>query len=336
MRLRNHPRSEREAALRELGSLLPLAMIALLVANDHVLKFVFHNAVTGKLSDVAICFLMPLLISAALGLIAGDRARWRLEIGAVVTAVVFSALEMSDLAGGWFVRAVAIVFGARHTVLTRDPTDLLALLMVPIAVAYGRQRARAAATDGRWRRARGALALATGSLALMATSAPERCDKWTPPMVFNVEGDCGTGGLIVVEADSWAGALTITNQGALLPPPSGQLSVEKRYNGSVCPYTLDRGDWTITYGYCSTPAYADPLPIGDGGGGATPDAHADADGATTADAGAARDAGPPPSSGCPSGYRQCRAALESDGLWFTCQSDPATVLCRSKLTTVQP
>ena len=35
---------------------------------------------------------------------------------------------MSDLAGGWFVRAVAIVFGARHTVLTRDPTDLLALL----------------------------------------------------------------------------------------------------------------------------------------------------------------------------------------------------------------
>ena len=146
MLVRNHPRSEREAALRELGSLLPLAMIALLVANDHVLKFVFHNAVTGKLSDVAICFLMPLLISAALGLIAGAGARWRLGIGAVVTAVVFSALEMSDLAGSWFVRAVAIVFGARHTVLTRDPTDLLALLMVPLAVAYGRQRARAAMT----------------------------------------------------------------------------------------------------------------------------------------------------------------------------------------------
>ena len=65
------------------------------------------------------------------------------------------------------------------------------------------------------------------------------------------------------------------------------------------------------------------------------DTDAGADAATTADAGAARDAGLPPSSGCPSGYRQCRAALESDGLWFTCQSDPATVLCRSKLT-VQP
>jgi hypothetical protein len=332
MLVRNHSRGEREAALRELGSLLPLAMIALLVANDHVLKFVFHNAVTGKLSDVAICFLMPLLISAALGLMVGAGARWRLGIGAVVTAVVFSALEMSDLAGSWFVRAVAVVFGARHTVLTRDPTDLLALLMVPLAVAYGRQRARAATTGGRWRRLGGALALATGSLALMATSAPERCDKWTPPMVFNVEGDCGTGGLIVVEANSFSGSLTITNQAALLAPPaSGQLGVNEQYNGNACPYTLDRGEWTITYGYCSMPAYADPLPIGDGGGGAD----ADTDAATTADAGAARDAGLPPSSGCPSGYRQCRAALESDGLWFTCQSDAATVLCRSKLT-VQP
>jgi hypothetical protein len=335
MLVRNHRRSERDAALRELGSLLPLAMIALLVANDHVLKFVFHNAVTGKLSDVAICFLMPLLISAALGLIVGTGARWRLGIGGVVTAVVFSALEMSDLAGSWFVRAVAIVFGARHTVLTRDPTDLLALLMIPIALAYGGQRARAATTGGRWRRLRGALALATGSLALMATSAPERCDKWTPPMVFNVEGDCGTGGLIVVEADSYDGRLTITNQAALLAPPaSGQLSVNEQYNGNACPYTLDRGEWTITYGYCSMPAYADPLPLDDGGG-ADADTDAGADGVTTADAGVARDAGPPPSSGCPSGYRQCRAALESDGLWFTCQSHSATVLCRSKLT-VQP
>jgi hypothetical protein len=243
---------------------------------------------------------------------------------------------MSDLAGSWFVRAVAMVFGARHTVLTRDPTDLLALLMVPLAVAYGRQRARAAITGGGWRRLGGALALATGSLALMATSAPERCDKWTPPMVFNVEGDCGTGGLIVVEADSYDGRLTITNQAALLAPPaSGQLSVDEQYNGSACPFTLDRGEWTITYGYCSTPPYADPLPIGDGGSGADAGADTAADAAATADAGAARDAGLPPRSGCPSGYRQCRAALESDGLWFTCQSNPATVLCRSKLT-VQP
>ena len=79
-------------------------MIGLLIANDHVLKFVFHNAVTGKLSDFAICFLMPLLVSAVLGLITGVGARRRLWIGAAATVVIFSALEMSD-ARGRLVRA---------------------------------------------------------------------------------------------------------------------------------------------------------------------------------------------------------------------------------------
>jgi hypothetical protein len=310
-------------------------MIALLIANDHVLKFVFHNAVTGKLSDVAICFLMPLLVSAALGLIAGAGLGWQLAIGAVVTVVVFSALEMSDLAGGWFVRAIAILFGAKHTVLTRDPTDLFALLMVPIAVAYGRRRARSAATVDRWRRLRGALALATGSLALMATSAPERCGQWSPPVVFNVEGDCGTGGLIVVEVGSYSGQLTVTNAAALLAPPANGLGVNQSYDSDACPYTLDQGAWEITYGSCSMPAFADPLPLGDGGdAGTTADAGSRLDGGAS-DAGVARDAGSPSSSSCERGYRQCQATLESDGLWFTCRSDPSTVVCRSKLT-VQP
>ena len=331
MLMHRRSRTGRWAALGEISALLPLAMIALLIANDHFLKFVFHNSVTGKLSDVAICFVTPLLVSALLGLISGGNVLWRLWIGAAVTAVVFSALEMSDLAGSWFIRAVAILFGAKHTVLTRDPTDLLALLMVPLAVAYGRRHARAVTTGDRWRRLRGALALAVGSLALMATSAPERCDKWTPPMAFNVEGDCGTGGLIVIESNMFSGNLAITNRAALLAPPAnGQLSVNEQYNGFACPYTLDQGNWEITYGYCSTPAFADPLPLppADGGGDTS-------DGGATSDAGAARDAGAPSSSSCPPGYRQCQAALEGDGLWFTCRSDPATVLCRSKLT-VQP
>ena len=324
MPMRSHSRGERRAALGELGSLLPPAMIAVLIANDHVLKFVFHNAITGKLSDIAICFVMPLLVSAALGLIAGGSVRWRLWIGAAVTAVVFSALEMSDLAGRWFVGAVAILFGAKHTVLTRDPTDLLALLMVPVAVAYGRRCARVVTADNPWRRLRGALALATGSLALMATSAPERCGQWTAPTVFKVEGDCGTGGLIVIEASSFSGSLSIANRTALLPPPASGLGVNQEYNGTACPYTLDQGNWEITYGYCSTPAFPDPLPLADAGTDAS-----------DAGAGAARDGGSPSPSSCPNGYRQCQAALESDGLWFTCRSDPATVICRSKLT-VQP
>lgn len=339
--MRGQSPNQRMAALGELGSLLPLSIIGLLIANDHVLKFVFHNAVTGKLSDFAICFLMPLLVSAVLGLIARVDDRRRLWIGAAVTVAIFSVLEMSDTAGAWFVRAIALVFGAKHTVLTRDPTDLFALLFVPLAVAYGRRRALVALVGARVRRLGGALALITGSLALMATTAPERCDKWSPPTVFKAEGDCGSGGLFVLQG-SFSGTLTFTNPAALLAPPeSSSLSVYPSYGGRACPYTFDKGDWTIQYGYCSTPAYSDPLPLGDTDAGddvsdaGERDASA-SDGGTALDAGAARDAGAPPSSSCQTGYRLCDATLESDGLWFTCRSGTNAMLCRSKLTVVQP
>ncbi len=313
----------RRSALSELGSLLPLAMIGLLIANDHVLKFVFHSAITGKLSDVAICFILPLLVSAALGLAARIDVRRRLWIGAVVAAIVFSAVEMSDRAGGWFIRMVAIAFGAKQTVLTRDPTDLLALACVPLAVAYGRWRARDAGLDGRWRRVRGAIALVTGSLALMATSAPERCGKWTGPTVFMVEGDCGSGGTIVVEVSSYTGQLTITNQPALLAPLPGDtsLSHNEEYSGIDCPFTVDQGNWEITIGECSVSGYAAP----------PPDAAADGN-----DGGSARDAGSANTSSCQTGYRQCQATLQSDGLWFICHgADPGATTCRSRLTVVQ-
>jgi len=324
--MRRHSQGPRRAALSELGSLLPLAMIGLLIANDHVFKFVFHNALTGKLSDVAICFIMPLLVSASLGLAARIDLRWRLWAGAVVTAIVFSALEMSDWAGGWFVRMVALVFGVKHTVLTRDPTDLLALACVPLAVAYGRWRARDARRDVdvdvglRWPRVRGALALATGSLALMATTAPEQCGKWSAPTVFQVDGDCGTGGIIVVEADPY-GALAVTNQAALLAPePDGaNLCREQRYRGTSCPYTLEQGDWDITIGDCSTPVVS-------------PDAGAAPIDGGAPDASRLLDAGSSNTSSCQAGYRQCQATVETDGLWFTCHgADPGVALCRSRL-----
>jgi hypothetical protein len=185
-------------------------------------------------------------------------------------------------------------------------------------VAYGRRRARTATIHTRWQRLGGAAALVTGSLALMATSEPERCSKWSPPTAFKVEGDCGSGGVIVIEADSFSGQLTITNQDALLASSAtGQGGVSERYSGINCPYTLDQGSWGITVGYCSTPAFAAPLP---------------SDGGIVSDA-SASDAGSPSSQECPAGYRQCQATLQSDGLWFSCTGgNPGTVLCRSRLT----
>ena len=57
---------------------LPLAALALTVVNDVWLKPAFHSGLTGKLSDVGICFFMPLFLSELLGIFLGLPGRFRL------------------------------------------------------------------------------------------------------------------------------------------------------------------------------------------------------------------------------------------------------------------
>jgi hypothetical protein len=246
-------------ALAELGAVAPLGAVCLLAANDHEGKRLFHNALTGKLSDVAICFLLPLLVSATLGLLGDWPGRRRLAVGAIVATGVFTLLELSDVAGALFVRVTAAV-GLGGGALTRDPTDLLALVCVPLAVAYGRRRLALASHGASvWRSATGALVLVTGSLALMATSAPAGqailCadDKGSVPAVFFAEAGCGPGGLIVVDADD-TGRLAISNAAALgLPLFTGVSSHDGStgsYGGGACPFTLDQGEWDVTVEGC--------------------------------------------------------------------------------------
>jgi hypothetical protein len=125
---------------------LPLAALALLVVNDVWLKPTFHSAVTGKLSDVAICFLMPLFFSELLGLLLGVAPRTRLRIGAFLTAALFTALEVVPPCTALALHALAIVgprLGIHGTFrMTSDWTDLFCLVMIVPAVAYGRYRLR--------------------------------------------------------------------------------------------------------------------------------------------------------------------------------------------------
>jgi hypothetical protein len=298
-------------SLSELGAGAPLAAVALLAANDHLLKRALPGAVSGKLSDVAICFLLPLLVSAALGAAGDWPARRRLWAGAAVTTVVFALLEMSDAAGalyGGAVRALGLGSGR----LTRDPTDLAALLFVPLAVAHGLRRARAAGAPAS--RTAGAAVLIGGALALMADSPPSKCDLYSAPVVFQADPGCGPGGIIVVEADEYLGRLSITNAAAL---GIHGVTTEHydRYMGDACPYTLANGEWEVTRTDC-------PDLAGDGGAGAD----AGVDGG--ADAGLAR---PTP---CTQ-VTTCQAVLESGTLWFSCGGgDAQAPACRSRLTEV--
>lgn len=290
-------------ALAELGAAAPLGAVCLLAANDHQGKRLFHNALTGKLSDVAICFLLPLLVSAALGIVCGWSGRRRLAVGALVAAVVFTALELSDAAGALFVRATGAL-GVGGGPLTRDPTDLLALACVPVAVAYGLRRVQAAARGaGVWRSATGALVIASGSLALMATSPAPDCGEWTAPVVFRAETGCGPGGLIVVEADGYFSRVTISNPGALGLPSftsGGGPRSDGTYRGGACPMTLAEGEWEVEVHGCPTD-----------------------------------DAGVTPSRCTTFLAGTCRAAREGDELWFTCGgADGGAPVCRSRLTEV--
>ena len=122
---------------------LPLGAVVLMVVNDRVLKARFHNAVTGKLSDLAICFFLPLFCSALLGIVWQSHSRLRLVLGASLAAFVFTAREIWI---GFQVPFLALLrklggpLGLGHFTLTMDWSDLWALLMVPLAVGYGWRR----------------------------------------------------------------------------------------------------------------------------------------------------------------------------------------------------
>lgn len=124
---------------------LPLLAVALMVVNDRVLKPRIGNAITGKLSDIAICFFLPLFTSALLGFVWRKHPRGRVLAGAGIASLVFVGQEIWPRFQEVFLatmRFVGTPLGLHGFVLTSDTTDLLALLVVPLAVAYGWRRLR--------------------------------------------------------------------------------------------------------------------------------------------------------------------------------------------------
>lgn len=137
------------AALDRLVAPVPLAALALLVVNDHVLKANYPGWLSGKLSDVAVLVLIPFLLVAAADLFAmavsglappGRRALVASVLGA---AALFTAIELVPVVGDayrwtlgaaqWVPRALASAIATeplpiiRLVQLTHDPSDLLTL-----------------------------------------------------------------------------------------------------------------------------------------------------------------------------------------------------------------
>jgi hypothetical protein len=119
---------------KELSVLVSPAFIAglsLLLINDFLFKPLFHNWLTGKLSDFAGLFIFPLFFSALFP----ERKRTVYAL----TAILFifwkspASQPLIDLCNNLF------SFPVGRTV---DPTDLLALLILPISYVYGLKHSR--------------------------------------------------------------------------------------------------------------------------------------------------------------------------------------------------
>jgi hypothetical protein len=158
-------RLDPSAALRDPRWLGALALLAL---NDHVLKqSAWSGVVTGKLSDLAGLVVAPVLLAVLFRV----RSRRGLMLTTVAIGLVFTALQLSrTFADAWsaLMGAVGISWGT-----VCDPTDLLALPMLGMAVALV-LRPRAIAIPA-WRNAVEGTAVVTAVVVCAATSQePDR------------------------------------------------------------------------------------------------------------------------------------------------------------------
>jgi len=129
---------KRVPTFREFLAPLPLAAVVLMAVNDHWLKPAFHNIWTGKLSDLAICFFLPLLISAGLEACTRWTLPRRLLVGVAMTALLFVPLKLSQPAADLFCAVLGSIgrpLGFHQFRAVADPTDLIALPFLALAVA---------------------------------------------------------------------------------------------------------------------------------------------------------------------------------------------------------
>jgi hypothetical protein len=128
----------------EFFGVLPLLAVGLFALNNGVLKHAWPGWFTGKLSDLTVCFFLPLFVSALLQRLSRLDAASRVAAGIALTATIFIAVKVSVTASGVLDRDVAILlqpFGIRTTPNRVDVTDLCALPMLALAWLYASRKA---------------------------------------------------------------------------------------------------------------------------------------------------------------------------------------------------
>src|SRR5262245_14763405 len=127
----------------EFFGVLPLMAVALFALNNGVLKHAWPGWITGKLSDVLVCFFLPLFVSALLERLTRLGAATRVAAGIALTAAIFIAVKTSATASSVLDRDIGLLlrpFGIRAAPNRVDVTDLCALPMLGLAWLYARRK----------------------------------------------------------------------------------------------------------------------------------------------------------------------------------------------------
>jgi hypothetical protein len=193
----------RTRPIPELASPVPLAAVAVLALNDHVLERAFPGRLTGKLSDLVGCFVLPLFLSAVLAFVTRWRAPFRLALGAAVTVGFFAAIKLSPPAASMVARAGGRDEAARPPGWPHRSRPDRPRRAPPRAGRVGVRRERPRARGGGPVSARSLLgasgrlaALAATALTLLATSVapcyPEDSGA------FDADTTCGPPGVVTL------------------------------------------------------------------------------------------------------------------------------------------
>jgi hypothetical protein len=126
----------------EFFGVLPLVAVGLFALNNFVLKRAWPGLVTGKLSDLLICFFLPLFVSALMQRMSQLGAATRVAAGIALTATIFIAVKTSATASRVLDHDIALLlqpFGVRTAPNCVDVTDLWALPMLALAWLYAQR-----------------------------------------------------------------------------------------------------------------------------------------------------------------------------------------------------
>lgn len=116
-----------------------LCSIAVFLANNVWLKSSYPGWLTGKLSDITFCFFFPLYVSALISLVSGMGMRERVRLGALITALMFSAVKISPVCSenlNRLISPMAMFMFDRNSINSADVTDLIALPFVLAAMYF--------------------------------------------------------------------------------------------------------------------------------------------------------------------------------------------------------